>query len=132
MLNRFWNKVYKTDSCWLWIGSRLPTGYGTFRVGKKVKRAHRVSWELHNGPIIDGSLLVCHTCDNPMCVNPDHLFLGTNLDNMRDRNAKGRNPQVNKTHCPHGHEYTPYNTRIYNKKRVCRACQKITNALRYK
>lgn len=82
---RFLDKVNKTDACWMWVGARNKRGYGNIQG----VLAHRISWELYNGPIPDG-LLVCHRCDTPGCVNPDHLFLGTHQDNSRDMIAKGR------------------------------------------
>ena len=85
---KFWEKVKKTDNCWFWIGGKGKNGYGSFW-DKKTKSAHRFSWELHNG-LITNDLCVLHTCDNPLCVNPNHLFLGTRLDNMRDRDTKQR------------------------------------------
>ncbi len=79
-----------TGDCWLWIGGDTGNGYGRIRRkgGKKIL-AHRLSWELHNGPIPDG-LCVLHKCDTPPCVNPDHLFLGTQKDNIQDAFKKGR------------------------------------------
>lgn len=88
--DRFWSKVQKTDGCWEWTGSRRPKGYGVFAVnGARRESAHRVAYALFIGPISAG-FFVCHRCDNPRCVRPDHLFLGTQADNMRDMHAKGR------------------------------------------
>lgn len=88
---RFWAKVKKTESCWLWSGSPGMDGYGKLKVGKKTVRAHRVAWELDKGPIPTG-LSVLHKCDTPLCVNVAHLFLGTHLDNVFDMMQKERQP----------------------------------------
>jgi hypothetical protein len=89
-MERFWAKVEKSDGCWEWTGARLRRGYGRIRVTRQRQMlAHRMSWELAYGPIPEG-LYVCHHCDNPPCVRPDHLFLGTNSDNMVDAHQKGR------------------------------------------
>lgn len=80
------------SGCWLWLGALFVSGYGWFQRGHRKQpgaRANRISWELHRGPIPDG-LCVLHRCDNPSCVNPDHLFIGTQLDNIADRDRKGR------------------------------------------
>jgi hypothetical protein len=87
---RFWKKVRKTESCWVWIGSRAGGTYGDIHKGhgKNIK-AHIASWIMHFGPVPEG-LKVLHRCDNYPCVRPDHLFLGTQVDNMRDCINKGR------------------------------------------
>lgn len=85
---RFWSKVDKSGPCWLWTGATLKDGYGNLKVGGRTVQAHRLSWEMHHGAEPSGQ--VCHTCDNPSCVRPDHLFVGDQADNMRDMAAKGR------------------------------------------
>jgi len=98
MVQRFWKNVEKTEGCWRWKGYTrgMPTHqYGALRIGSRVDEsrtlvlAHRLSFLLHNGTISDG-LEVCHHCDNPPCTRPDHLFKGTQADNIRDRDRKGR------------------------------------------
>lgn len=87
---RFFKKVNKTDSCWLWVGAVNSRGYGCLTINKKRFLAHRISYIWHKGEIAEG-LLVCHSCDVRRCVNPDHLWLGTYTENNEDMWKKGRN-----------------------------------------
>lgn len=88
-MTRFFKYVSIQDGCWNWIGASLPRGYGRFYFRGKPRYAHRVSLELHGVEVPDG-LNVLHACDNPRCVNPNHLSVGTQQDNMRDARDKGR------------------------------------------
>ena len=89
--DRFLSKISKTESgCWLWTASKVTSGYGKFRYNGKQVMAHRASYMMHNNCEIPKDIMVCHKCDVPACVNPDHLFLGTNRDNRLDSINKGR------------------------------------------
>jgi hypothetical protein len=88
-IDRFWSKITKTESCWIWNASKTRKGYGNVGFGTKVYRVHRIAYYLSKS-VDPFPQEVLHTCDNPCCVNPEHLFLGNNLDNIRDKQAKGR------------------------------------------
>lgn len=92
-MQRFWNKVEKTDTCWLWTACCFDKGYGQFRLNGRLQRAHRVSYLLTFGVLPDDRD-VLHTCDVRKCVNPAHLYLGDDLDNARDREERGRGNHV--------------------------------------
>jgi hypothetical protein len=106
----FWAKVDKSDECWIWTGGRSPKGYGIFWWHGKAVRAHRFVWELANRPIPKG-FIVCHSCDNPPCCRPEHLFLSTITDNQADKVSKDRQAKGN-THGMHLRpERRPYGKR---------------------
>lgn len=137
---RFFEKVNKDgiNGCWLWRGGTRGRGklkYGSAWYNGKNEGAHRLSWIFHNGYLPSHKGLdpveVCHKCDNPLCVNPDHLFLGTRKDNMQDKINKGRCGQKNKSHCPQGHEYSETNTYLSKSgSRSCRFCHKLRERIR--
>jgi hypothetical protein len=121
-LERFNEKYYedKESGCWIWTGAKSPLGYGNFWKDQKYKKAHRAGWEFYFGDIEDG-LFLCHICDNPSCVNPLHMFLGTQQDNIDDMHSKGRhiNHNTEKKVCPKcGGEYSYCS----KGKRFCRPC----------
>lgn len=128
-IKRFWIKVNKTNTCWLWTSNIAKNGYGTFSFQYRTKPAHRISFWLHKGD--NNNLLVLHKCDVRNCVNPEHLFLGTQQDNVNDCVLKGRRNQVRtKMHCLRGHEYTIENT--YRTKKgspVCKICHSNSTRL---
>lgn len=148
--SRFMLHVEKTHTCWIWIGAQSH-GYGVFYITpRRHVRAHRFSFELHSGAEIPVGLMVCHRCDNPLCVNPDHLFLGTARDNFADAVSKGRidpkavpegrrfkagvpQPRQAAPRCRRGHLLTPDNVVKNGRarpesrfpKRVCKRCRAI-------
>lgn len=139
---RYWSKVNKAseDECWEWSGARNGKGYGQFGLNGKSTSTHRISYTIHHGEIPDG-MIICHLCNNPPCVNPRHLYLGTAHDNMRQAVNEGRLAPQRKTHCKNGHEFTPENTIIRNqgnKKgrtsgstyRCCKECKRIHDSKR--
>jgi hypothetical protein len=114
----------RTDigECWEWTGHKMSSGYGQVNFNKKGWLTHRLFWTIFNGEIPNG-LWVLHHCDNPSCVRPSHLFLGTNSDNQQDSVNKGRNNNKKKTHCAKGHFYDKKNTlKLKGGRRDCRIC----------
>lgn len=127
----FWARVDKSGDCWEWTGAKKPAGYGAFNANGVSHNAHRYSYALASGPIAPG-MFVMHSCDNPSCVNPAHLSLGTPKENTRDMISKKRDKNSRKTRCDHGHEFSPENTSIgSNGARHCKACIKIRNTAFY-
>lgn len=132
---RFWTKVQadtrNPDGCWLWTGGTDGHGYAIIWHNNKARGANRVAWELRNGKPFPPDLLACHTCDNPLCVRPDHIFPGTALDNAHDKIRKGRaNIQPRQSHCQRGHEMIAANVVMEGKKRKCRACRQARDRRR--
>ena len=134
LIERFFQKVDKSGNldfpeCWLWTGGKTSKGYGSFSYyqGRSAIGAHVSSHLFHLGEIPNG-MRVCHSCDNPPCVNPEHLFLGTNSDNMKDMFSKGRNGSSSRrrTHCRKGHSFEEFG--VYERTgrggRICRECQR--------
>lgn len=120
---RFFAKVRKTDTCWEWIGAKSWTGYGHIRFNGVVRKSSRVIWQLTYGDIPKG-LCVLHSCDNPSCVNPAHLRLGTQKENVLEMHSKKRAWQNKVMFCSKGHPYDEKNTWKHNKfnERRCRKC----------
>lgn len=131
---RFWSKVEKTNSCWLWTDALTHNGYGKFRVKEKTVRAHRIAYEIQKGMIPDG-LILDHLYRVRRCVNPEHLEIVTHKENKI--RGESNNQYRGKTHCIRGHEFTKENTRLrefkhkitgdITFKRDCKTCHGLYN-----
>lgn len=132
----FWSKVSKTDRCWVWRGFLSEGGYGYFSFRAKSYLVHRFSWELANGVAVPSGQQVCHVCDNPKCVRPDHLQLGTARDNQADRRRKETTRlrdadkayfrRVKDDECWRGHPLDEKNTYVDRKgTKICRTCKRL-------
>lgn len=139
-IERFWAKVSKAGPvvrpelgpCWVWSASKRPNGYGSFWMDGEIFGAYRASFVLNVGVIPDG-LFVLHRCDNPPCVRPEHLFIGTQADNAKDMMMKGRNKNgvASKTHCLRGHAYSPETLfRCRNGRKSCRLCDRMRHGFK--
>jgi hypothetical protein len=138
---RFWSKVDMSGECWIWMGARSrPPGsgrdYGQFREDGHNRPAHVVAWELHHGRSFPEGMLGCHHCDNPPCVRPSHIFVGTMGDNIDDAYSKGRMPSNHRAYCINGHAMVEDN--IYRNvykgwvTHDCRTCRAARGAARRK
>jgi len=120
MLERFWQKVNKTSTCWLWTGFIHPSGYGRVMLTGAVRQAHRVAYEFVRGPIPEG-LVLDHLCRVRNCVNPDHLEpVMQRINVLRGAGPGAKHALV--THCPKGHPYDTKNTYFAKRGRDCRTC----------
>ena len=130
IVSRILQKVEKTETCWVWNGSKNKgkNSYGYIWFNRKNTLVHRIMYQIHKGDIPDGKE-IDHLCRNKGCVNPDHLEAVSHRENMLRANVGWKCRE--KTHCPKGHEYTPENTRITHGSRSCKACESPYNKRRW-
>jgi len=143
-VERFWSGVIPEpmSGCWLWEGAEYRNGYGGFTVKRRGRTknflVHRLSYQLANDvTLTDSKIVVRHTCDTRLCANPDHLLPGTQYDNIHDAIRRGRfrtgSANAAKTHCQHGHEFSPENTKVSKRGyRTCRTCHRDNMRARYR
>ncbi len=119
--DRFWEKVTKTDDCWIWTGSTAKGGYGQIWWNGRLQRAPRVAYELTFGRRVPEELDIDHLCRRPSCVRPEHLEAVTTSENIRRGLLVALRPI--QTHCVHGHELTKANTRRWRSQLICKTCK---------
>lgn len=125
-------KRVTASGCWEYLGGRSSRGYGHCQFERRTVSIHRLSAAVNLGLDLASPLMVCHHCDNPPCFNPEHLFIGTGSDNIRDSVRKGRQKEVRKTHCSNGHPFSDGNTRRSRTgKRICVECAQAGLRKRY-
>jgi hypothetical protein len=118
IIKRFFSRVQKTDTCWIWTGAKHPAGYGRLMFGGHSTCAHRLSWMLHRGAL-NQDVTIDHLCHNKLCVNPDHL-------EPVSRGENARRYMLSRTHCSNGHAFNKENTAInHNGHRRCKACARM-------
>ena len=128
LTERFWYRVNKTESCWLWTGPLATLGYGRMRFEGRTYPAHRLAYILVKGSVPD-DLPLDHLCRIPLCVNPDHLEpVTTRINTLRGISPAAQNAV--KTHCPQGHPYSETNTQRFRGKRRCATCHRVKEAAR--
>lgn len=123
---RFWDhtEVDESSGCWVRSKGLSRQGYSRFQQKKVSMLAHRITLTMSKGPSPYGKPHALHSCDNPPCVNPEHLRWGSNAENKRDVADRGSSPHLKKTHCPWGHPYSGTNLKVYQGRRFCRTCGK--------
>ena len=130
-------RLIDSNNCWVWKGA-VRNEYGSIRIGPSMQPTHRVSMMLHKDFDLQSPLLILHkdaVCRNRLCFNPEHLYIGTQKDNIRDAISLGTfrfnkslsNGNTKKTHCPQGHEYNEENTLRYGGKRYCKECRSLAS-----
>lgn len=129
---RFFAHCDTSKDCWEWQSTLTKDGYGKVWWKGKQFSAHKVSWYLHFGEYPSSEAMVCHHCDNPKCVNPDHLYLGDQYTNQQDAVKRLRHKEARKNYCKNGHEFTLANIYFWRNHRYCRACRYLRNLYRNK
>lgn len=135
LVERFMNKIefFNPDGCWFWVSTKNKDGYGKFWVtGHQQVPAHKLSYYFSSGVCSKNPQFVCHSCDNPSCVNPAHLWIGDAFSNQKDSVRKRRQVSIRKTQCKNGHEFSEENTYVWRTQRCCIKCRKIVALNRYK